>query len=78
MDGAEEVNVARGNDPSSREVCDLRHDVLTPLDSIEMSFAGVAPAKGLARSTAVLFANVDRAPATLHYCGIIMLGIDPA
>jgi amino acid transporter len=54
----------------------LRANALTQMDSLVMSLAGVAPAIGIAASTAVLFAAVGFAgPAALIYCGLAVFGI---
>lgn len=64
-------------DPGSRRsTTGLEHNALTQLDSIVMSVAGVAPAIGIAASSAALFFAVGHAgPASLLYCGIAMFGI---
>ena len=54
----------------------LRRNALTGLDSFVMSVAGVAPAVGIAASTAALFGAVgDAGPASLLYCGVAVFGI---
>lgn len=67
-------------DPPAREgdraAPDIRRNALTGLDSTVMSIAGVAPAVGIAASTAALFDAVGHSgPASLLYCGIAMFGI---
>lgn len=69
--------------PSAREVTagdrsspDVRRGALSRVDSTVMSIAGVAPAVGIAASTAALFGAVGHSgPAALLYCGIAMFGI---
>jgi amino acid transporter len=62
--------------PRQAQRADLRHNALTGLDSVVMSVAGVAPAVGIAASTAALFGAVGHAgPASLLYCGIAVFGI---
>ncbi len=62
--------------PAAGSAPDIRRGALTRLDSTVMSIAGVAPAVGIAASTAALFGAVGHSgPAALLYCGIAVFGI---
>lgn len=54
----------------------LQRNALSTAESVVMGVAGTAPAFSIAATTATLFAVVgERAPASLLYCGLIMLGV---